>query len=297
MGRYFRVRLVNDDAAQTYLRLFTYFGESFIPSNHPYNQSISLDTDAITTRPSNFQDEVRIGRRTGVTGWTKFAYNDDVDSSTGEETVWASTATFTPMSSSSTFRIEYDNTRDGSTSNGATVLAIYYVDGDGNPQVGTHVLGSSGVDTTSFGGFGINRVAVASSGYWDTNVGLIRIKETAGMTEQAIVPSSGSVTQTSIFVNGANHDAVAKFLTFNVNKLSGSSPKVTVKGYIYNRSVDTKYEIYRHTIDSSAENTVTLNEPIGFNMSPTDVLWFVADSDQNNTAITLRFSLNQYQRD
>ena len=42
LGRYFRVRFVNDSGAQTYLRLFTYYGMNFIPSNSPLNQSIGI---------------------------------------------------------------------------------------------------------------------------------------------------------------------------------------------------------------------------------------------------------------
>jgi hypothetical protein len=71
--RYFRVRLVNDTGAQSYLRLYTYYGE-FRQNDSPLNQTASLDEDAIHVRPTNFQDEVRIGRRSGVTGWTKFGY-------------------------------------------------------------------------------------------------------------------------------------------------------------------------------------------------------------------------------
>lgn len=48
-GRYFRVRLVNGNAEQTYLRLNTYYGQ-FRHGNAPLNQSIGADSDAIVTR-------------------------------------------------------------------------------------------------------------------------------------------------------------------------------------------------------------------------------------------------------
>jgi hypothetical protein len=47
--RYFRVRLVNSTGAQSYLRLYTYYGQ-FRHSNAPLNQSVSTDADAIITR-------------------------------------------------------------------------------------------------------------------------------------------------------------------------------------------------------------------------------------------------------
>jgi len=49
LGRYFRVRLVNDTGAQTYLRLYTYYGV-FRQGNLPLNQSISSDADSTLTR-------------------------------------------------------------------------------------------------------------------------------------------------------------------------------------------------------------------------------------------------------
>ena len=50
MGRYFRVRYVNGSSAQSTFRLYTYYGENFLPSNAPLNQSISNDQDAIISR-------------------------------------------------------------------------------------------------------------------------------------------------------------------------------------------------------------------------------------------------------
>lgn len=47
--RYFRARLVNGSGAQSYLRLYTYFG-TFRHGNAPLNQSIGSDSDAIITR-------------------------------------------------------------------------------------------------------------------------------------------------------------------------------------------------------------------------------------------------------
>ena len=300
LGRYFRVRLVNDTGAQTFLRLATYYGNYFVPSVAPLNQQAGLNQDAIFTRGTIPQDEIRIGRRAGADGWTKFGYRDDLQSASGEQTIWAASGNFTPLTSAETFDIAYDGTAGGSTdgagTNGATELAFYYIDSDGLPAISTHTLGTDGSDTTSFSGLGINRVAVSASGSNDYNTSDITVTATTSGTTQAIIPAEGSVTQQAIYFNGSNHDAILKYLFFNVNKLSGSNPKVTVKAYVYNRAVATRYEVFRHIIDTQSENTITIPEPVGFNLSPTDVLYFTADTDQNDTVITLRFSLNQYQR-
>lgn len=299
LGRYFRIRFVNNStSAQTFFRLTTYFGTGFLPSIAPLNQTAGLDQDAIFTRNSIAQDEIRIGRRSGVTGWTKFAYRDNLQAANGEEVIWATSAgnTFSPSTSAGAFRIAYDQTVDGAGTSGATDLAVYYINASGNPAVGTHALTSSGSDTTSFTGYEINRIAVTSTGGNKINAAEILFIHSSASATKAVIPASSGVTQGGIYANGHNHDAVAKFLYFNVNKVGGSSPIVTIKGYAYNLGTDCEYEVFRHTIDSAVENTVTINEPVGFNLSPQDVLYFVADTNTNDTVVTIRFSLNEYQR-
>lgn len=300
LPRQFRIRFVNNSGSnQTYLRIYTYYGSGIVPSVSPLNQTASLDQDAIFTRSTVPQDEIRIGRRSGVTGWNKFGYRETLTAANGEETIWAATGNYTIPTSADTFNITYDGTSGGSTDGagfaGARTLAFYYIDSNGLPAVSVHTLGTDGSDTTSFSGLGINRCVVSSSGSNTYNTNNITVTHTSSGNTMAFIPATQSVTQQAIFHVGSNHTAVAKFLTFNVNKLSGSNPKVTVKGYVYNRNVATRFEVYRHVIDTQSENTVTLIDPIGFNLNSTDVLYFVADTDQNNTIITMRFSLNEYQ--
>lgn len=296
LGRYFRVRFVNDnDGAQTYFRLFTYYGLNFVPSIAPLNQTIGTDTDAINTRPSNFGDEVVIGKRSGVRPFTKFGYRTGLTAAGGEETIWATTGNFTPMTSAETFTITFNNTTDGLGTTGALSLFIDYVDSDGLYVETQVTLDASGSQVTSFSGFGINRVAVVNSGTAETNTNTITITATTSGTTQAVIPAGQGVTQQCIYHTDANSYAVAKFLWVNINKISGGgNPRVVIKGYIYNRTYQTRFEVFRMTIDTSVENTVSLTEPIGFRLSPRDVLEFRADTDTNNTVASLRFSLFEY---
>lgn len=298
LGRYFRLRLVNDTGAQSFLRLTTYYGNSFVPSSAPLNQSIGIDTDAINVRPNSYQDEVVIGRRTGVRHFTKFGYRTGLTASAGEQTVWATTTNFVPMTSADTFDITYTNTTDGSGQNGALTLFIDYVDENGLYAQTTHTLGSSGSDTTAFSGLGINRIAVASSGSTNTNGSEILLTETTSGNTQAVIPAMNGVTQQAIFHVDANSFAVARFLFIECNKLSGGgSPRVQVKAYIFNRNVQTYFEVYRGTLDTTSTTVLSINEPIGFKLSPTDILYIVADTDTNSTVINCRFSLNEYKID
>lgn len=296
LGRWFRVRLVNDTGAQTYLRLTTYYGSNFTTSNAPLNQTIGFDQDSIFTRGSIAQDEIRIGRRSGVEGWTKFAFRNNLTAAGGEEQIWATTGNFTPLSSAETFDITYNNTTDGNGTTGATELAFYYVDSNGNPAIATHTLGSTGSDTTTFSGFGINRVACSATGSNEVNGNDITISATTSATTQVIIPSGYGVTQTGIFFNGSNHYAIVKYIYIRALKTSGgASARIAIKGYVYNRGVSSRYVVFQEKLDTSVENYIEVTDPVGFVLNPTDVIYFVADTDTNNADIDIRFSLNQYQ--
>ena len=297
LGRYFRCRLVNDVGAQTYLRLTTYYGNQFVPSVAPLNQALGIDQDAQTTRPTSAQDEIVIGRRGGVRHFNKFGYRSDLSSGGGEQTIWATTGNFTPQTSASTYTIAYNNGTDGSGNNGATQLFFDYLDSDGIERETVHVLGSTGSDVTSFSGLGINRVSVSASGSDNFNANDITITETTGGTKQAFIPAEQSVTQQCIFHCAYNSKAIAKYLNINALRLQGSggSPTITIKGYVFNRNVSTRFEIFRTEIDTAIENHVEITEPIGFKLTESDVLYFVADSDTNSTQVVMRFSLNEYE--
>ena len=297
LGRYFRLRLVNNGVDQTFLRLSTYYGNNFVPSSAPLNQQISRDTDAMAVRPSSFTDEVAIGRRGGVSNFNKFGYRSGLTNAGGEQTIWATTTNFTPMTTASTFTITYNSGTDGLGTTGALTLYFVYIDSDGLKQIGVHVLGNTGSDVTSFSGLGINRCALSSSGSATFNTNDILITETTGGTTQAVIPAGHSTTQQAIFFVDSNSDAVSHFLWINCNKTSGgSSPKVLIKGYVFNRQFETRFEVFRSTVDTGVENTISITDPVGFPLSPTDVLYFIADTDTNATELSIRISLREYKR-
>lgn len=297
--RYFRLRLVNGSDAQTFLRLYTYFG-TFRAANTPLNQGIGLDSDAAGTRPTDFQDEVRRGLRSGVTGWTKFGYRNSISNDT-ESCIWAATPALpTFLLTASTFTIAYDGTSGGSTdgagTNGATQMYIYYIDAAGLPAIGAHTLGTDGSDVTTFSGLGINRAVVSASGSDNFNASDITITATTGGSVQAIIPAEGSVTQQAIFFTGANHTGIAPWLHIEVIS-SNKAKTVEVKGYVFNRQFETRYEVYRGSIDTSVNLEKDVPDPIKFQLNATDILYFTVNSSGGSGTIDAdcRFSLNEYQ--
>jgi hypothetical protein len=298
-GRYFRLRYVNDSDAQSYFRLTCYFGATgdLMASA---NQAVGRDSDANVVRVyADPQDEIVLGQRTGVRHYTKFGYLPDIDSADGALMITADPAKPAApevLTSGETFSIAFDDTNDGESTNGALTLYIDYVDSNGAPAIATHTLTGTSPDTTSFSGLGINRVAVASSGSTDTNSGAITITSSSSGGVHAYVPAGEGVTQQALFHTPSNAQCVAKFLFGNVNKLSGSSPLVTIKGWVHNRTVDTKFEVFRFVMDTATTEHFEIVEPVGFKLSAGDILYFTADTDRDNTVVgSFRFSLNEYE--
>jgi len=301
-ARYFRAVVTTDSLTTTTFTLQTQYG-IFRAGNAPANLNLGLDADALNVRPTSFQDEVRIGRRPGISGWTKFGYREGLTASGGEQTIWAATGNYIPPTTAQTYTITYNSTTDGAggSATGAVDLTFFDLDENGFPAVRSHTLGSSGNDTTSFSGLGINRITVSVTGAAKTNVNNIIITHTTSGNTMAVVPAPNvtgaysGVTQQAIYHVGSNHVGIAKFIWYRVNKIIGGNPKVVLKGYVYNRNIDSYFEVYRDELDTQDNTTQTIEDPIGFALSAGDVLFFVADTDTNNTNVQLRFSLNDYQ--
>jgi len=301
--RYFRARLVNDSGAQSYLRLSTYYGQNFTRPNAPLNQSVGRDTDATVVRTIDPQDEISIGQRSGIAQFNKFAYRDDLDTADGSALIIADDVTnnITLLTTAETFTIAYDGTAGGSTdgasTTGARNLYFYYIGSDGKETISVHTLETDGSDVTSFSGFGLNRVAVGSSGTNQANGSDITITHTTTGTVAGFIPAGESTTQQAMFFTPTNARAVAKSIYVNIAKLSGGgSPRITIKGWVWNRPIATKYLVYRHVMDTAVDNFFSFTDACNFPLNPGDVLWFEAETDTNNTVIGgFRFSVNLYE--
>lgn len=255
------------------------------------------NAQAVLSRPTRYQDEITRGLRTGVTAWNKFAYRPDLDIADGEALIIADSATNTSgvMLTAQTFEIAFNDTTDGAATTGALELTFSYLDSNGEDAVSTHVLSGTSPDTTSFSGFGVNRVAVSSSGSNNSNNNDISITATTDGTVQAFIPAGESVTQQAVFHVADNKIGSLDFIMVNLNRQAGFfEPDVTFKGWVYNRNVETQFEIWRHESFGSVENTVQFIDPVNFALSAFDVVYFTAETDLNNTAVSCRFSLNTF---
>lgn len=238
------------------------------------------------------QDEIAAGRVPGIKHFVRFAERSSLTAAGGDETLWAANANLTIMTSAETFDIEFTNTTDGSGTTGATVLLITYLDADFTHQDATVVLDTSGDQTTSFSGLGIQRAVVVSTGSANKNANDITIKSTTGDTVQGIIPAGDSVTKSSVFHAEINTTPIMHNVTISANKSGGGSPTVRLRLKVYNRLVETEYDLFDFYIDTSIENTVHKDFPTGFVFSGRDVIWWTADTDTNNTDVIVTYSLN-----
>jgi hypothetical protein len=245
-------------------------------------------------RPLISQDEISRGLISGVSQWNKFGYREQTAASSGEQTLWALNSNLVIMKTAETFTITYNNTTDGLGTTGATQLTFYYLDANEKLAIGVHTLGNTGSDVTSFTGLGINGCVCSATGSNEVNANNITITNTTSGNDQAIIPAGNGTTQQLIFFAPDNATPVVKYLRLRANKLSGSNPKVTFKSYVWNRGVESTFEIFRDVLDTQSGTLIDIEDPCNFPLSSRDVLYFVMDTDQNNTVASGRFSLNLY---
>ena len=229
--------------------------------------------------------------------WNKFGYRDLNASAGGEQTLWAANENHVIMESAETFTINYNNATDGAGTNGALQVTIFYVDASGVEQIYAHTLGASGSEeiTLMGTGLGINRAVVTASGSAKTNVNDITIDSTSSGNLQAIMPALNGVTQQMIFFAASNKKALGKWLFLGAKKIDGgASPRVAFRGLVYARSIDCIFEVFRYRMDTSVENGRDFEDPCNFPLTPGDVLYFVFDTNTNNTQTEGRLSLNTY---
>lgn len=81
LGRFFRVRLVNNAGAQTFLRIYTYYGR-FRPPNVPINGLISDDADSTLVRVPYDPVEIARGNVQSVSPFSKFGMSERITPTT-----------------------------------------------------------------------------------------------------------------------------------------------------------------------------------------------------------------------
>lgn len=163
--RYFRIRLVNDTGAQTYLRLYTYFGPNFKQGNLPINAMIGTDADARIVRSIDSGVDLAFGRIAGMREDEKFGNVRLIDAPDCPVTVWAYGSDDVNPGADKTFPTTAQDLfiSSDSASDTNVDVEVHYIDSPGAGQTTTiNLNGQTPVDLGD-NGFDVNRALVTGA--------------------------------------------------------------------------------------------------------------------------------------
>lgn len=244
----------------------------------------------LTRATSDYHQDLARGLVEDSSLWNKFGYNDDID--IGTETIWSVGGTFVPLTVPSTLSIVSSSIQDDTGGSGSNSIIVYGVDSTRTARTEVVFLDGQTPVVTKTTWLGINRMSIYLSGTGGVNAGTITATAVSGGTVQAAIPTGAGTTQHAFFFTQAGHTALMKWLVVNIVKIGASNnPVVTVKGWVTSYVSGSKYEVYRHTIDTSVENTIQLTLPIPFVIGEKSIVEFQATTDKADTVVSCRFSL------
>lgn len=239
----------------------------------------------------DYHYEVASNRISNHSVWNKFGYNNDIDTTTDPEIVASFGGSFTPLTTAYTLDIVSDSTNDADSGTGAHGVVVYGVDSNWAHVVEVVLLDGTNTVTTTNSYYGVNRVALFRAGSLLKNEGTITITATTEGSTQAEIPAGEGTTEQCIFHVGANRQFHTDFLMLNVNKISGGgSPLVTIKAWVFSNVSNAQYEVFQYVIDTSVDNQLVLNPTQPFVIGEKSCLYFTAETNTNNTIVSIRFS-------
>jgi len=289
--KYCRVTFTNTSASnQTYLRLQTILGSAGL-LNIPIDSTMSQNYSAISVRPTDYHYEVALGLRQGRAHWDIWGNNTDID--IGTEIVRSlGGTTVSNITAATTFTFVSTSANDTSAGTGARSLVVYYVDSDRKAQIGVVTLNGTTPVVSAFSGLGINRISIYLAGSGQANAGTITCTETTGGAAVAEIRTGEGTNQTTVFYVQASATALVKGMSVNLVKPGGGTdPVVTIKGWVFSFVSNAKYLIFSKTVDTAIDQNFDGNIGDPFPIGEKSIFWFEATTTQNDTAVSIRYSL------
>jgi hypothetical protein len=287
--RYVRVVYTNGSTAQTYMRLQTMVGPK-TPLNAPMDGVVAQDFDATIVRPSEFYDEVTLGRRQGYSQWDKWGYNSDIDTA-ASEMIWSEGGNMTFLTTAETLDVVSTSAADDDGSTGAHGVVLYGIDANREEIIEVVMLDGTTAVTSTNAFLGLRRMALFRAGSGMVNVGKVTATSSSTSAIQAAIPAGEGSTQQAVFFTQANHTFLARDLEINAVKLSGGGqPVITIKGWVLSFISNAKYEVFRYSMDTQRECGKNFVFKKAFPVGEQSVLYFTGETDTNNTEVSVRFS-------
>ena len=209
-----------------------------------------------------------------------------------EEIICPWGGTFNPltdiMSTPQTFDISYDAAFDGIYGIGARTLAIDYLDANYNYATSYHTLGGTGMDVSSFSGYGINRAYVLSCDTAATNQLDITFSASTDMTDQCVIPGGYCISNSIMYHIGVNRKILVDKMLFGTAKISGATPICNYYIYSFSRETRCRYLVKKFIMDTSLDTLIDIENNVPFQFTGKEVIYITGNSDKDNTVSNVR---------
>lgn len=241
LGRYHRTRFVNGSSAQSYLRLYTYYG-AFNQGNLPIGATISADADARVVRSVSSELDLAFGRFSGLEENTKFGMVLGIDAADNAVDIWdfasdalsTRTDTKTFPTSAATLYAASDSAADTSKQFTASVILS-----DGTRSDVTWTTDATdGRTAVSLGVSGLDVNTVTLSGSSQTHAGNIYVQQGSGFTAGvpntpanvlAFVRAGYGRTQQATYTVPAGYQIRIKRVILTIARASGAAGSAQIE--------------------------------------------------------------------
>lgn len=243
---------------------------------------------------TDYDLEVARGKKEpDVFGFSKFGFNNDLDTADGEIVLWSQGSAWAAMTAAETLDISSDSGLDSSGGSGARSVLIIGLDSSGNYQEESVPYAATWRTTNQF--TAVNRVVVDDVGGTGYNVGNITVQGTGSASVQGYIPATKGVTQQMLFTPRDGYTARLERIYIRSAKTSGgSSPKVTIN--LYEVTTDgVRINHLSEVIDVSQDPVLdqVFKNTIGV---ASGGYWYVtAETDTNNTFVRCRIEQKETQ--
>jgi hypothetical protein len=205
---FFRIRIVNDSAAQSFLRAQVSYGD-YAQISSPLNASVGQDADAIISKSIDPELSISAGLFSGISIVNKFGRNPDVDPGSTPEDLWNGGGVYTGFPTGGPEEFEVFSSSASDTG----VLTFTYLASSTSTayQQATVTLNGTTPVATGITGYRMHTARYSSGSSTGFNVGTITLRHrTTTANVFCVMPIGRSQTNVSSYTVPAGSTAYIK---------------------------------------------------------------------------------------
>lgn len=219
----------------------------------------------------------------------KFGQNEDVDTATSPEDIWATGGTKTYISTGETVNIASTSINDTAAGTGARTVVITGIDEDYNEITDFITLnGTSNVVTTN-SYIEIFRIVVYQAGSLEHNEGTISATTTGTATLLATVEAETGITQQCHYTIPAGYTGFMVTESLSSYKADGSGERQAEITLMVKAAGDTSW--IKTSVRGLMSNTITKNWDVPLVIPEKTSIKYQATAATNNTSVSVQYEL------